>query len=249
MGFRQGEDEMKLSWPHNLVLNKYYLPIKSFTQPDDCSCGLCCLKIVLSFLGREVPFDALEKMMPPLYDIGLYDSQIGKTALDLGFSSTIYTYNYRIFHPIWNRLDRGALIGKLLIKQSCAMTPYQALAAQCYILYLQEGGDLFFYPLSKEMIIAHLAQGLPVIAALDMSFLYDCTAFYDEFSEHRATHFIVIHGYNPEDHTFHVSDPWHSIPLPHDKGQYIIDADRVINAIFLGEYWNDASILVIQQKR
>jgi len=239
---------MKLMWPHNLILGKFYIPIKIFSQSDDSSCGLCCLKMVLSYLGRNIPFDVLEKMMPPFFDIGIYDSQIGETALDLGFSSTIYTYNYRIFHPIWNRLERRDLIGKLLIKQACAMTPQQAYAAECYIHYLQKGGDLFFYPLSKEMIIAHLAQNLPVIAGLEMSFLYDCMTFYDEFSEHRATHFIVVHGYNPEENTFHVSDPWHSIPLPHDTGQYMIDADRVVNAIFLGEHWNDSAIIVIQNK-
>jgi len=113
--------------------------------------------------------------------------------------------------------------------------------------YLQAGGELLFYPLSKELLLAHFDHGLPLIAALDMSFLYDCVAFYDEFSEHRATHFVVLHGYDPAQNSLYVSDPWHSIPIPNQNGQYIIDADRIINAIFLGEERNDSALIVIQK--
>ncbi|MBN1900523.1 hypothetical protein JW926_04265 [Candidatus Sumerlaeota bacterium] len=239
---------MMLLRPHNLILKHFKLDIAPEIQPDDISCGLSCLKMVLDYYDQEQDMQALSEICPPLYDIGLFDSQLGKTAIDLGFDVTIYTYNYRIFHPIWNRLHLSDLIGKLVIKQACAMTPHQALSARHYIEYLQKGGELLFYPLSKELILAHLDQEIPVIAALDMSFLYDCVAFYDEFSEYRATHFVIIHGYDPKRNVFHVCDPWHSIPIPHENGRYAVDADRVINAIFLGQDRNDSSLIVIRKK-
>lgn len=238
---------MILQRPQDLIFNHYNLPIETETQSDDISCGLCCLKMVLSYYKNPLDFDTLNEMCPPFFDIGLYDSQLGNTALDLGFDVTIYTYNYRIFHPIWNRLHLSDLIGKLIIKQACAMTPHQALAAKHYIEYLQKGGELLFYPLSKELILAHLDKDIPLIAALDMSFLYDCIAFYDEFSEYRATHFVIIHGFDPVRNVFYICDPWHSIPIPHEDGKYSVDADRVINAIFLGQDSNDSSLIVIQK--
>lgn len=240
---------MILQRPHNLIFKNYNLAIESETQLDDISCGLCCLKMILDYYGNPRDLDTLREICPPFFDIGLYDSQLGKAAIELGFDATIYTYNYRIFHPIWNRLNSSDLIGKLVIKQACTMTPHQALAARHYIEYLQEGGELLFYPLSKELVLAHLDRGIPLIAALDMSFLYDCVAFYDEFSEYRATHFVIIHGFDPERNAFYMCDPWHSIPIPHEKGKYTVDADRVINAIFLGQDRNDSSLIVIQNKK
>ena len=168
---------MILQRPHNLIFKHYNLPMESETQSDDISCGLWCLKMVLDYYDYSQSFDTFREICPPFFDFGLYDSQLGKTALEMGFDATIYTYNYRIFHPIWNRLHLSELIGKLVIKQACAMTPHQALAAKHYIEYLQKGGELLFYPLSKELVLAHLDQGIPLIAALDMSFLYDCMAF------------------------------------------------------------------------
>jgi len=239
----------QLTWPRNLISRFFHIPLEPVCQPDECSCGLSCLKMVLACHGRSFFHDDLNELTPPNPDIGLYDSHLGLAAIQLGFAATIYTYNYRIFHPIWNRLSRKDLMGKLATRQMCAMTPQQALAAELYIEFLRAGGELLFYPLSRELILAHFNRDLPLIAALDMSFLYDCMAFYDEFSEHRATHFVVLHGYNPEDNTFFISDPWYSIPLPNKNGQYYIDADRVINAIFLGQERNDSAIIVIQKKK
>ncbi len=237
---------MSPQWPLSLLQERIHLPVEPVCQPDDLSCGLCCLSTILTHYGRNLPIENLIKDIPPLPDIGLYDSHIGKAALDLGFQVTIYTYNYGVFHPVWNRLNREELIEKLIIKKDCPGMPHRVLAAQGYIEYLQAGGDLQFYPLSKELLITHFARGVPLIAALDMSFLYDCVAFYNEFAERRATHFVVLHGYDPTSNTFDVTDPWYSIPIPNKNGQYAMDADRVINAIFLGQARNDSSIIVIQ---
>ena len=237
---------MKLRQPHNLILRRFSLPVKPILQQVDDSCGLCSLHMVLSYLGKPVPVEELGEIIPPYPDIGLYDSHVGLSAIELGFTVTIYTYNYKIFHPIWNHLSQEELIEKLAVKESSAKTPEEALAAKSYIAFLRAGGKLLFYPLSKELILAHLDKNLPLIVALDMSFLYDCITYYDEFADHRATHFVVVHGYNPEDNTFFLSDPWHDIPLPNQNGQYAIDADRVINAVFLGQERNDSAIVVIE---
>ena len=239
---------MSPQWAQDLILKEVHLGVRCVPQPDDLSCGLCCLRTILDYHGSPITLEELIKTIPPMPDIGVYDSQLGKAALEYGFQVTIYTYNYGIFHPVWNRLTRQELIEKLRVKKACVSTPSQALSAQGYIEYLEAGGDLLFYPLSREILIAHFMRGIPVIAALDMTFLYDCVAFYNEFSDRRATHFVVLHGYNPSNNTFDITDPWHSIPLPHKNGQYSLDTARVINAILLGQTRNDSSIIVIEKE-
>jgi peptidase C39-like protein len=238
---------MTLPWPRGLLLKEYDLPIRSEIQPDDTSCGISCLKMLLAFHGISLSFDEMREIIPPLPDIGLYDSHVGKAALDLGFSVTIYSYNYTIFHPLWNHLTRKDLIRHLSTKNKSSMTPLQEFATKSYIEFMEAGGEVLFYPLSKELLLAFFEKGLPVMVALDMCFLYDSMVYYENTTEPRATHFVVLHGYNPENNTFRISDPWHSIPLPNNMGQFSLDADRVINAIFLGQNRNDAAVVVIQK--
>lgn len=244
-----------LTWPCNLLLRRFYIPIKPAMQRDDISCGISCLKMILDYHGCHASSDETVGLLKPDPCIGLYDSQLGMAALSLGYSVSIFTYNYRIFHPIWNHLDRLELLENLNI-QSRNLTDSRRVgdarrlkAIRSYIRFIESGGNLFFYPLSKEMILAHFDNHLPVIASLDLSFLYDCMAFEDEFDEYRATHFVALHGYDPERHTFEITDPWHSIPIPNENGHYHLDADRVINAVFLGECVHDSSIIIIEPEK
>lgn len=238
---------LPLAWPHNLLLHSFMIDVRVFCQPDDISCGVCCLKMVLDYFGKEISFDALSLAKKPRPDIGLYDTHLGKTALALGYPATIYSYNYRIFHPFWNHLGTEELIATL--KDSVASGVLHANAeeaAESYIEFLENGGNLFFYPLSKELILVHLDNDLPVIAGLDLAFLYDYSLECRAEFEDRATHFVVICGYEPKRNVFCIADPWHSIPLENKEGHYYVDADRVINAILLGQDKNDSALIVIE---
>lgn len=240
--------DLKIPWPQHLNLQKFFMPINPYCQTEDNTCGLCCLRMVLNYHGKDVPLEDLQTIMPPRADIGLYDSHVGLLAMMMGFSSTIFTYNYQIFHPLWNHLSRDEIIQNLEVKKLESDAAPYALAIDSYINYLKAGGELLFYPLSKEMILAQFDLGLPLLAALDMGFLYDCAHFQDLYSDSRSTHFVVLHGFDPERNTFHVTDPWYNIPIPHKNGQYTLSADRVINAIFLAQDKHDAALVVIQKK-
>ncbi|HOE62864.1 MAG TPA: cysteine peptidase family C39 domain-containing protein [Candidatus Sumerlaeota bacterium] len=243
-----GSQNMKIPWRLHLNMEKFFIPINPYCQTEDNTCGLCCLRMVMNYHGKDVPLDDLLTLMPPRADIGLYDSHVGLLAMLMGFSSTIFTYNYQIFHPLWNHLTHNEIIQNLELKKLEAEAAPYLLAIESYIEYLKAGGELLFCPLSKEMILAQFDMGLPLLAALDMGFLYDCAHFQDLYSNSRSTHFVVLHGYDPERNTFHVTDPWYNIPIPNVNGQYTISADRVINAIFLAQDKHDAALVVIQKK-
>lgn len=240
---------MSLKWPESLLERSFHLDVESQIQPDDISCGIVCLRMMLGYIGVSVSYDDLLKMIPPHPDIGLYDSHVGTIARALGFSCAIYSYNYQIFCPIWNRLDKKELLEKLEIKKKNQRESSRILATQSYIDFLKSGGDILFYPLSKELILSHLDQNLPLIVALDMTFLYDCVPMMDEYSGEKATHFVVLHGFDSESCSFELSDPWHSNPLPNNNGRYFIDADRLINAVLLGQDKNDSALIVIENKK
>jgi len=240
--------QAKISWAQNLALRHFNLPVVPVCQTDDISCGLCCLRMVMLYHGKDVTLEHLKEIMPPHQDIGLYDSQVGLAAIKLGFTVTIFSYNYRIFHPLWNHLDREELIQKLQLKKRIDNSPQLTFPVESYIEFLKGGGNLLFYPLSKEMVLAHFDHELPLIVALDMSFLYDCVDFQDEITNSRPTHFVVLHGYDLGRNTFDVTDPWYNIPFPHENGHYLLDADRIINAIMIAQDKHDSAVIVIQKK-
>lgn len=244
--FKSSRGEIGLA--QNLARRHFNLPIVSVRQTDDISCGLCCLRMVMLYHGKDVTIELLQQMMPPSQDVGLYDSQVGLAAMKLGFTVTIFSYNYRIFHPLWNHLNRDELIQKLQLKKDMDNSPQLAFPVERYIEFLKTGGNLLFYPLSKEMVLAHFDHELPLIVALDMNFLYDCADFQDESSNSRPTHFVVLHGYDLERNTFDVTDPWYNIPIPHEDGHYSLDADRIINAIMIAQEKHDSAVIVIQKK-
>ncbi|HPB31539.1 MAG TPA: cysteine peptidase family C39 domain-containing protein [Candidatus Sumerlaeota bacterium] len=235
---------LPLSWPRNLLLRDFDLEMAPVSQRDDFSCGAACLKMMMEYLGVSCPMETLRHMMPPIPGIGLHDTHVAMCAMKFGFTPTIYTYNYCLMHPIWNHLTDDEILEELVHIRDDPQSREQAIAAEGYCRYLLAGGHLIFYPLSKELILAHFDRGLPCMAALDMAFLYDCMPFDED--EKRATHFIVINGYDPNKNHFHITDPWHTIPLENDDGRYSIDADRVVNAILLGQHRNDSALIVLE---
>jgi len=178
--------------------------------------------------------------------LGVLDPNIALAALDLGFSVKIISYNTRVFHPGWEGLTSEQLLQKLQTYLPLITNDKDKVSAEGYIEYLSRGGTVEFHPLSRALLLGFLEQGLPLIAALDMEYLYQGKVTWTEFQPEHYTHFVVVHGYDPAADLFEISDPWYDIPAPDGGGHYFSPAPRLFGAILLGAQVNDADLVIIQ---
>ena len=239
---------------------KIELSIKRIPQPDGSSCGPASLKIALSAFGDDRSTTDIVKLITLYKGIGSYDSHVAIAAMELGYTPVIYSFNRRIFHPKWNNLSAGDLLEKLRLKRdkikASMLKPdsdkvqlrKDLISTEGYISFMEHRGEIKLPPLSKDLIINHLKKGEPVIAALDMSYLYESVIYEDDdFDPNHTTHFVVIYGYDPATNDFNVADPWYKIPLQNTNGLYVRNADFIVNAILHADFTNDADIIVIKK--
>ena len=179
--------------------------------------------------------------------IGVLDPHMAMAALDYDFKVKTISYNYRVFHPAWEKLPPDSLLAKLQDYLPHIKNYKDSVSATGYIRYLQRGGKVEFQPLDKELIVSYLQQGLPVIAALDMEYLYAGTVAWSAGQPEHATHFVVIHGYNAAQDEFEISDHWYKVTIPNENGHYFAPAARVITAILLGFQVNDGELIIVEE--
>ncbi len=223
------------------------LSVKRFAQPDNITCGPTSLRMVLKHYGKNLSHQEMMKHFTIFPGIGVLDPHIAMAAMDLGFKVKTISFNYRVIHPSWENLPPDKLLQKLQIYLPQITNYKDSVSAAGYIQYLERGGTIEFHPLSRKLIVQYLRKGIPVIAALDMEYLYKGTVDWSEFKPEHATHFVVICGYNAAKDEFKVADPWHSIPIPNTKGFYPVSADRLFTAILLGFQVNDADLIIIEK--
>jgi len=240
-------------------LQKIELKIERAIQPDDSSCGPTSLKMALSFFKDDKSIDEIKKHVKMFKGIGCYDSHLALGAIELGYTPIVYSFNRRIFHPSWSDLNADKLLEKLIEKKkklegekkkpdaNLSQLRKDLISIEGYIELLKKGVELHLSPLSRDLILKYLKEGLPVIVALDMSYLYSAPNFDDEFEMEHTTHFVVIYGFDPSDNTFLIADPWYEIKLDNKNGKYKRDTDIIINAILYADYCNDADLLIIKK--
>ncbi len=231
------------STPHQAVS----LELQRLTQPlDTITCGPTSLRMVLDYHGGPLSHAEVMEHFTIHPGIGVLDPHIALAALDLGYQVKIISYNTRVFHPSWEGLPPDQLLQKLETYLPQITNDKDKISAEGYIEYLTRGGVVEFHPLSRPLLLNFLQQGLPLIAALDMEYLYQGKANWSEFSPEHYTHFVVIHGYDSEADAFEISDPWYDIPAPDQGGHYFSPAPRLFGAILLGAQVNDADLVILQ---
>src|SRR5690606_12001865 len=152
----------------------------------------------------------------------------------------------------WKGLDVPALISKLRARVPYLRLPKARRAAEAYLEYLRLGGTLGFRELTPRLLREILDRDHPVLAGLSATYLYQMPRerhhpethqlLDDDIAGDPVGHFIVISGYERWGRRFVVRDPSAHVPVSAD-GRLLVDAQRLINAILLGDLTHDAVLL------
>ncbi|HET8655582.1 MAG TPA: hypothetical protein VFL93_08730 [Longimicrobiaceae bacterium] len=236
----------------------YELTVPHFIQPDDVTCGPTCLRKVYDFYGLEVPLEQVLGEIDRNEDGGTLAVYLGIAALHRGFCARIFVYDLRIFDPSWKTLTRPEVAEKIRLRLPHLRFPKAKRAAQAYLEFLDRGGEISFAELTPALLKSIINRDHPVLAGLSATYLYqmprerqdpDTNALVDDDIAGEATgHFIVVSGYERWGRRFVVRDPSAHVPRTAD-GRQVVDAQRLVNAILLGDLTYDAVLLELWPDR
>jgi hypothetical protein len=234
------------------------LPLQRFLQPDDVTCGPTCLRKVYSFYGIDTTLDEVIGSLERNEDGGTLAVFLGISALKRGFRARIYSYDLRIFDPTWFGLGPEALAEKILARFPYLDDAKRLQAAGAYIRFLKMGGELCFDELTPALLKSIIDREHPVLAGLSATYLYRYSrerwdrvtgrAMDDDVRGEPTGHFVVISGYEQWGRRLVVRDPFEHVPNS-DDGRLVVDAERLTNAILLGDVTYDAVLLEVWPAR
>lgn len=234
-----------------MLPTRLQLPINMQAQPDETTCGPTCLAAVYRYWREKDTLDDVIGRTRKLAHGGTFAVFLAVDALQKGFYATIYTYNLMVFDPTW--FDQKADISERLLQQKSEKKDGRvALATDGYLEFISRGGRLKLMDLTRPLIRSLLQRGLPIITGLSSTFLYRTAREFgphdtpDDVRGFPAGHFVVIAGYNREDRSLLIADPYGPHPFGGTR-EYWISIDRVINAVLLGIVTHDANLLVIEK--
>ena len=228
------------------------LPLQRFLQPDDVTCGPTCLRKVYSFYGLDLSHDEVIASLERNEDGGTLAVFLGIAALQRGFHARIYSYDLKIFDPTWFALPPDRLAAKLRARFPYLTDARRLSAAQAYARFMQMGGEMCFDELTPSLLKRIIDREHPVLAGLSATYLYRYSREAWDPGTGRATdddvrgeptgHFVVISGYEHWGRRLVVRDPFEHLPDGAD-GRLLVDAERLTNAILLGDVTYDAVLL------
>lgn len=228
------------------------LQMKRFYQPDDVTCGPTCLRKVYDFYGQRLPLASVVGEIDRNEDGGTLAVFLGISALRRQYGARIYSYDLRIFDPTWADCTMPQLAEKIEARLPFLRQPKARRAARAYLEYLELGGTVRFDELTPALLKAILNRNHPVLAGLSATHLYrmprerhdeETNELHDDdVGGDPIGHFVVISGYERYGRQFVVRDPSEHIPDTRD-GRIVVDAQRLINAILLGDLTYDAVLL------
>ncbi|HET7276349.1 MAG TPA: hypothetical protein VFI91_14360 [Longimicrobiaceae bacterium] len=230
------------------------LVVPHFHQPDDVTCGPTCLRKVYDFYGLEVELAEVLGEIDRNEDGGTLAVFLANSALKRGFSARLYSYDLRIFDPSWAGLSGAGLADRLTRRIPHLKFPKIIRAAEAYLHFLQLGGEMAFEELTPGLLKRILNRDHPILAGLSATHLYRMMRERHDPITHELVdddirgqpigHFVVITGYEHWGRRFTVRDPSEHVPVAAD-GRQVVDAQRLINAILLGDLTSDAVLLEI----
>ena len=234
------------------------LPVQRFLQPDDVTCGPTCLRKVYSFYGLDTTLDDVVASLERNEDGGTLAVFLGISALKRGFRARIYSYDLRIFDPTWFGLAPEALAKKIDARFPYLDDVKRLQAAHAYIRFLEMGGELRFDELTPALLKSIIDREHPVLAGLSATYLYRYSRERwdtltgrprdDDVRGEPTGHFVVISGYEQWGRRLVVRDPFEHVPNS-DDGRLIVSAERLTNAILLGDVTYDAVLLEVWPAR
>lgn len=233
------------------------LRVQRFLQPDDVTCGPTCLRKVYDFYGLRVGEQEVLGEIDRNEDGGTLAVFLGISALRRGFHACLYSYDLQIFDPTWDVLERPALAEKIRARLPHLRDAKRAEAARAYLAFLEMGGELVFRDLTPKLLKGIIDRGHPVLAGLSATYLYnfmrerqtaDDDLVPDDVAGDPTGHFVVIVGYENWGRAFSLRDPSEHVPVSPD-GRQVVDGQRLINAILLGDVTYDAVLLELWPAR
>lgn len=231
------------------------LSVPRFVQPDDVTCGPTCLLQVFRYFGDLTSFQEIVEVVKRNEDGGTLAVHLGAAALMHGYEARIYSWNLRIFDPTWRGLETGALRAKLRARGTWTREKKLRDAITAYDEFLCAGGTLVFgKDLTPALLMRLIDRGHPVLTGLSATHLYQTVRERpsdnadDDVRGEQVGHFIVVAGYGRSGASFTVRDPHHTVPFS-PSGRYTVGAQRLINAILLGDSTYDAVLLELWPRR
>jgi hypothetical protein len=228
------------------------LRVQRFVQPDDVTCGPTCLRKVYDFYGMEIDLEEVVDGIERNEDGGTLAVFLGMAAMRRGLNARIFCYDLQIFDPTWAPLTRDALVARIRARFPYLRDAKRKRAAVAYVRYLEMGGELAFDELTPGLLKSIIDRGHPVLAGLSATYLYRFPRerwdsalgrlVDDDVAGEPTGHFVVISGYENWGRRLTILDPSEHVPAS-DDGRVMADADRVINAILLGDATYDAVLL------
>jgi hypothetical protein len=231
----------------------YELPVPGFHQPDDVTCGPTCLRQIYGYFGFEVPLKDVLGEIDRNEDGGTLAVHLAVSALRRGFAARIYSYDLRIFDPSWSSLDPASLRSKVRQRIPHLRSEKAVRSARAYLRYMELGGEMAFDELTPGLLKTILNRNHPILAGLSATHLYKMPRERHDPDSHELLdddvagepigHFVVVSGYQHWGRQFSVRDPSAHIPPTTEDGRVLVDAQRLTNAILLGDLTYDAVLL------
>jgi hypothetical protein len=224
------------------------LPIEA--QPDSTTCGPTCLHAVYRHFGLELPLGQIIDEIQRLDHGGTLDVFLANHALVQGFRATIHTYNLTVFDPTWFDAPRTDLSRVLIRQRDAKNRESLTIATNGYLEFLQRGGAIEFFDLSRRLLRELLQAGHPILTGLSATYLYRSAREYgpddedDDIRGEPVGHFVLLTAFEEATDSVLISDPMHD--NPRGKQNYRVHVDRLIGSILLGALTFDANLLIIE---
>jgi hypothetical protein len=238
-------------------MNDVHLDFDIRRQPDNTTCGPTCLHAVYAYYDDPISLQDVISETAKWIEGGTLETYLACHALQRGYQATIIPYNLQIFDPTWAKLSSGELMEKL--RQQVVTKKKLAgfeIVTNAYLEFLELGGRLRFEVIRPSLIRHYLKRSIPVLTGLSATYLYDtareCEAgediVYDDVRGESSGHFVVLTGYNREDRTVQIADPFKIGSIAQSR-YYAVDIYRLVCAILLGILSYDGNLLIIHPKK
>jgi hypothetical protein len=223
-------------------MKKIHHKIKRYEQTD-LNCGPNSLAQLLSFYGDNTTPEEIVAKTNMIDDLGVFDAQLGVTAIKFGYKVRITPQNLCAFDPTWYELSNAELISKLRNFSRKITDELLKIDIDAFISFLKLGGQIDLRPISKELLITKLKK-YPILVGLCSTYLWREKRPNRWDRRFRYSHSVIVNGYDPMGDKFFITDPWHSIPRS-KTGFYQIKSDELIAAIFLAEATYSATVMEV----
>lgn len=234
------------------------LELEVSAQPTDDTCGPTALHGVYRFWKDPISLSQVIAEVPSLRDGGTVAALLGTHALRRGYQAVLHTCDLRVFDPTWfdvkgRSLPPAQLRAKLMAQAQAKPNEKFGFVTEAYTGYLAAGGEIRFNVPSNRLLAKILRKGTPILVGLSATYLYqtmrerrgDCQD--DDIAGHPLGHFVVLHGYHPDERIAHVADPYEGNP-GFDSRRYEVPLARLVASILLGAITYDANMLVIEPR-